>query len=94
MTKIVCNMERQWVRPNECLGGGHFVFRRNEKRGRIFPSRIPFEHEDSASAHAEAVRLAELHPGVTFEVMAVVTSISSRPDVIDNGPGDIAEQLS
>lgn len=61
-------------RRGEKLGGGHFVFRRQE-HGRITPNGQPYEHASYESAFGEAVRRqAEL--GGVFEVF-------SRSAVID-----------
>ncbi len=37
-----------------------------------------FKHETAASAEAEAGRLAMLHPGITFTVLAPIASVTCR----------------
>ena len=49
-------------RRNEKVGGGHFVFRRGGRTGRIktgaiMAGKMPFEHPSLESARAEAERL-------------------------------------
>ena len=58
-------------RRNEKIGGGHFVFRRGKRTGRVgIKTSLPFEHPDFDSAMSEARRLAAVNPGETFEVFA------------------------
>lgn len=60
-------------RPNEEIGGGHFVFKRGKRTGRIetaphrFAGGIPFEHGSLESALDEAARLS-VERGGYFEV--------------------------
>lgn len=63
------------ARRNEKIGGGHFVFRRGGRTGRIktgfiLAGAMPFEHPDIGSARSEAVRLQSLHGG-RYDVMSV-----------------------
>lgn len=66
-------------RRNEKVGGGHFVFRRGGRTGRIKTGHIvhgalPFEHPDIDSARTEAERLQKLHGGRydVFSTSAIV----------------------
>lgn len=76
-------------RPGEEIGGGFFVFRRGRRTGRIRPSWLAFEHPGLEAACAEADRLAMLHPGRAFVVVAqiyfapVATGGAREPDFAD-----------
>jgi hypothetical protein len=66
-------------RRNEKVGGGHFVFRRGGRTGRIktgsiLAGKLPFEHPDMESARTEADRLQKLHGGRydVFSTSAIV----------------------
>lgn len=61
-------------RRNEKVGGGHFVFRRGDRNGRVTPSGYPFEHPSVDSALTEADRLQKLHGGRydVFSTSAIV----------------------
>jgi len=61
-------MKLKTPRRAEQLGGGHFVFRRQE-HGRITPNAQPYEHASYESAFGEAVRRQAEHGGV-FEVFS------------------------
>lgn len=67
-------------RRNEKVGGGHFVFRRGGRTGRIKTGNImrgalPFEHPDAQSAFTEATRLQMLHGG-RYDVLSVSASVA------------------
>lgn len=57
-------------RRNEKVGGGHFVFRRGERNGRVTPSGYPFEHPNIDSARTEAERLQKQNGG-RYDVLSV-----------------------
>ena len=66
-------------RHNELVGGGHFVFCRGGRTGRIktgaiMAGKIPFEHPTLESATAEAIRLSELH-GRSFVVLSQIVVV-------------------
>lgn len=66
-------------RRNEQVGGGHFVFCRGGRTGRIktgaiLAGKIPFEHPTLESATAEAIRLSELH-GRSFVVLSQIVAV-------------------
>ena len=65
-------------RKNEKIGGGFFVFKRNCKNSRVYPSKLPFEHSSIHDAIAEAERLAEQTPCSEFFVFAEVARRVSR----------------
>jgi hypothetical protein len=58
------------TREGEAIGGGFFVFRRGQRTGRIRAPEWPFEHPTLSAAYVERDRLAALHPGETFIVVA------------------------
>lgn len=58
-------------RPGEKIGGGHFVFRRASRCGRIRAPEWPFEHPTLEAAQVERDRLLALHPGEKFIVVSV-----------------------
>lgn len=58
-------------RQSEEIGGGHFVFKRGRRTGRIENRGIPFEHMTVEAALDEAARLTVEHGGV-FEVFSRV----------------------
>lgn len=58
-------------RTSEEIGGGHFVFKRGRRTGRIKNGGIPFEHPTYAAALEEAARLS-VEVGGTFEVFSRV----------------------
>ncbi len=62
-------------RSGEKIGAGFFVFRRGDSTNRIRPSQLPFEHPSKEAALAEAVRLAGVRPGYSFDVFERVSSI-------------------
>ena len=64
------------ARPREVIGGGHFVFKRGKRTGRIENRGIPFEHETLESAINEAARLTVEHGG-RFDVFTRVAGSSS-----------------
>lgn len=57
------------ARPHEEIGGGHFVFKRGRKTGRIENRGIPFEHPTLEAAINEAARLT-IEVGGKFEVLS------------------------
>jgi hypothetical protein len=66
-------------RRNELVGGGHFVFCRGGRTGRIktgaiLAGRLPFEHPTLESATAEAIRLSEIH-GRSFVVLSQIVVV-------------------
>lgn len=72
-------------RKHEQIGGGFFVFRRGKKTGRISvrTTVLPFEHPSYEAAEAEALRLADIHRGETFQVFSVCGIVSSAK--VDSG---------
>ncbi|MBD9542905.1 hypothetical protein IB276_26010 [Ensifer sp. ENS04] len=56
-------------RPREAIGGGHFVFKRGKRTGRIENRGIPFEHSSLDAALSEAARLTIEHGG-QFDVFS------------------------
>lgn len=65
-------------RDGEKIGGGFFVFRRGDDTGRIRPSQPwPFEHPTREAAEIQAGRLAAKYPGYRFDVLAVVSRVST-----------------
>lgn len=69
-------------RRNEKVGGGHFVFRRGGRTGRIKTGHIkhgalPFEHPDIDSARTEAARLQSLYGG-RYDVLSVSSTIDGE----------------
>lgn len=58
-------------RPREVIGGGHFVFKRGKRTGRIENRGIPFEHSSLDAALSEAARLTIEHGG-QFDVFSRV----------------------
>ena len=67
-------------RRNEKVGGGHFVFRRGSRTGRIKTGHIihgalPFEHPSAESAQTEAARLQKLHGG-RYDVLSISAVIN------------------
>ena len=78
-------------RRNEKVGGGHFVFRRGGRTGRIktgaiMAGKMPFEHPSLESARAEAERLHGLHGG-RYDVL-------STSAIVDYAPGEIVDVAS
>lgn len=71
------------ARPREVIGGGHFVFKRGKRTGRIetgagrFSGGIPFEHGTLESALNEAARLTIEHGG-QFDVFSRVAGAGKR----------------
>ena len=61
-------------REHEKIGGGHFVFRRGLKSGRIRAPEWPFEHPTREQAEAEAEKLALRYPGEAFVVVSQVAA--------------------
>lgn len=59
-------------RPEEKIGGGHFVFRRGGGSGRIRAPEWPFEHPTLEAAKAERDRLSALYQKETFIVVSEV----------------------
>ena len=53
-------MKKIYVRQNEEIGGGYFVFRRGDRTNRVRPGKMPFEHPTKEAATEEAARLAEM----------------------------------
>lgn len=64
------------ARPREVIGGGHFVFKRGKRTGRIENRGIPFEHETLESALNEAARLTVEHGG-RFDVYSRICGAES-----------------
>lgn len=62
-------------RPNECIGGGFFVFSRQPGTNRIHPSKYPFEHPNRGAAEAEAGKLAESFPGREFVIVQQIGGV-------------------
>lgn len=60
-------------RPEEKIGGGHFVFRRGGRSGRIRAPEWPFEHPTLEAAQAERARLSGKYPKETFIVVSEVS---------------------
>lgn len=58
-------------RTGEEIGGGHFVFKRGKRTGRIENRGIPFEHGSVDSALDEAARLSVEYGG-QFDVYSRV----------------------
>ena len=67
-------------RKNECIGGGHFVFKRNKISGRIHPNNYAFEHPNHASALNEAERLHK-EDGGRYDVVSVANCIGEPGEV-------------
>lgn len=74
-------------RRNEKVGGGHFVFKRGRRTGRIktgaiLAGRMPFEHPSIESAVAEAERLHGLYGGryEVFSTSAVIDGVEAGDD--------------
>lgn len=72
-----CKPNNGKTRPEERVGGGHFVFRRSKSNHRIWPGKRPFEHPNHASALAEAERLHVLD-GDQFDVLSVANCIGGN----------------
>jgi len=64
-------------RDNEEIGGGHFVFKRGRRTGRIKTGMIPFEHDTYDAAVQEAARLS-IEVGGKFEVFSRVGGAECR----------------
>lgn len=69
-------------RKGERLGGGHFVFKRNNNNGRVHPSPYPFEHANLTAANKEAERLQKVHGG-QFDVLSVSSCVGFEDDASD-----------
>lgn len=65
------------ARAKEKIGGGHFVFKRGDRTGRIENRGLPYEHPDAGAAIEEAGRLQGVYGG-TYDVF-------SRVAVVDGG---------
>lgn len=60
------------ARKSETIGGGWWVFRRDDSTGRISPSIWPFEYGNEDDAADQAARLARENPGQVFIVVGQV----------------------
>lgn len=67
-------------RKNERIGGGHFVFKRNKKSGRIHPNNYAFEHPNHTAALKEAERLHR-ETGDRYDVLSVANCVGESDEV-------------